>query len=119
MHYPTPQYIEEEGKIVFFLTFRQFFLLVGGGAVCLLLYYLLPFLLFIFLAIPIMLLTAAVAFIKIGNESIVKVFLHIIGFSIGKKNYIWKKKEMSYPLGAQGGQQSKVEQVRKIIETKK
>lgn len=118
MQYSTPQFIEEEGRIVFFLTFRQFFLLVGGGAVCLFLYYTLPFWLFLVLAMPIILLVAAIAFLKIDNESVVKIFLHFIGFSFANKNYTWKKKEITYPMNT-GMQQSRVEEVKKIIETKK
>ena len=40
--YPVPQFIEQEGKIAFFLSFRQFFYLAGAGAICFILYYTLP-----------------------------------------------------------------------------
>lgn len=118
MQYSIPQFIEEEGKIIFFLTFRQFFLLVGGGAVCLLLYYILPFWLFAILSIVIMLMVAAIAFLKIGNESIIKVLLHFIGFSLAKKNYIWKKKELSESLNTPI-RKSGLWNTKKIMETKR
>src|SRR3989338_5543393 len=118
--YPIPQFIEEEGRIISFLTFRQFFLLVGGGGVCLLLYYLLPFWLFVLLGITTMLFVAALAFLKVGNESIVKIFLHYVGFSLGTKNYIWGKKELSYPTNASGTNQSSIiGEIKKMVETKK
>src|SRR5436305_2106010 len=98
--YPIPQFIEEEGKIISFLTFRQFFLIVGGGAICVLLFYLTPFLVFVFTALPIALLTAAIAFVKIENETIVQILLHMIGFSMTKKNYVWKKGDASYSAAA-------------------
>ncbi|MBM3206726.1 MAG: hypothetical protein FJZ43_03850 [Candidatus Staskawiczbacteria bacterium] len=117
--YPIPQFIEEEGKIVFFLTFKQFFLLIGGGAVCLILYYTLPFIFFVLTALPIVLLVGAVAFIKIENESVVSIFMHFIGFSMANKNYIWKKKELYHPPNTELGKKSKVEEIKKTIETKR
>ena len=117
--YPIPQFIEEEGRIVFFLTFRQFFLLVGGGAFCLILFYSLPFWIFVAIAIPSLLIIAAIAFLKIDNESIVSIFLHFIGFSIGQKNYIWRKKELSYAPKISAEQKSNIGEIKKIIETKK
>ena len=37
--YPIPQFIEQEGKIAFFISFRQFFYIVGAGAICFILYF--------------------------------------------------------------------------------
>jgi hypothetical protein len=73
--YPIPQFIEEEGKIVFFLTFRQFFLLVGGGLACLGLYFFLPFTFFVMGSIVIGGLAMAIAFVKINNMSIPAIVL--------------------------------------------
>ena len=92
--YPVPQFIESEGKITYFLTFKQFFLLVGGGFACLLLYYILPFLIFIFCAIFIIISILAIAFVKIDNASILTILLNLIGYSVGTKSYVWKKKEI-------------------------
>ena len=96
--YPIPQFIEKEGKIIFFLTFRQFFLFIGGGLVCIAFYYLLPFILFVIFSILIIILVAIVAFLKIDNESVVKVLLNFIMYSTRSKNYTWKKKESPYPF---------------------
>jgi hypothetical protein len=102
--YPIPQFIEAEGKIISFLTFRQFFILVGAGAICFLLYYTLPFFLFATLSIIIGLLAAAIAFLKIDNVSVVKIFLNFVKFLMESKNYIWKKKEIPYPFKAKQAQ---------------
>ena len=90
--YPIPQFIEEEGKIVFFLTFRQFFLLVGGGAVCFLLFLTMPFWVFAVGSVFIMAFALIIAFVKINGASIVRVVLNYLGFVTGAKNYTWKKK---------------------------
>ena len=60
-----------------------------------------------------------IVFVKIENETIIKVFLHFLGFTASKKAYIWKKKELSYPIGITEGKQSKIERIKKHIETKK
>ena len=118
--YPTPQFIEEEGKIVFFLTFRQFFLMVGAGGACLLLYSTLPFWIFVAISLPIILLAIAIAFIKIENESIIQIVMHFIGFSVAKKHYIWKKGNTPYLAAVQETPQlGKVHNVKKLIETRK
>ena len=96
--YPIPQFIEAEGKIISFLTFRQFFILVGGGAVCAISYYTLPFFYFLIITIFVGVVTAAVAFLKIDNESIVVVVINMIGYATKSKTYIWKKKEAKYPF---------------------
>ena len=99
--YPIPQFIESEGKIISFLTFRQFFLLVGGGAVCVMLYFTLPFFLFAIFGVGVMGLVGAIAFVKVDNVSIIKILLNFIRFSTGKKNYVWKKEESPYPFKLQ------------------
>src|SRR3989442_401802 len=96
--YPIPQFIESEGKIISFLTFRQFFILVGGGAVCFLLYYILPFSFFIVLSIGIMVLAVVVGFLEVGYVSVVTILFTILKFSANSKTYVWKKKEAKYPF---------------------
>ena len=96
--YPIPQFIEAEGKIINFLTFRQFFILIGGGAVCLFLYYVTPFFVFVVLSIVVALLTAAIAFVKINNTSVLVLVLNFLKFSTESKNYVWKKVESPYPF---------------------
>jgi len=90
--YPVPQFIEEEGKIIFFLTFRQFFLLIGGGVVCFLLFQFLPFYFFVVGSLFVMAVVSIIAFVKINGISVVKIVLNYLGFLIQKKDYIWKKK---------------------------
>jgi hypothetical protein len=96
--YPVPQFIEQEGRIAFFLSFRQFFYLIGAGAICFILYYILPRLLFYIAAIVISLASVALAFVQINGAPLVNILLASIGFSMGGKNYTWKKKESLYPF---------------------
>ena len=96
--YPVPQFIEQEGKIAFFLSFRQFFYLVGAGVICFILYYILPTIIFYMVAIVICLASVGLAFVQINGAPLSNILLASIGFSMGGKNYTWKKKESLYPF---------------------
>lgn len=96
--YPIPQFIEQESKIAFFISFRQFFYLVGAGIACFFLYWILPRVLFFMASAVIFIVTAILAFGTISGIPILNVILGAIGFSMGGKNYTWKKKESPYPF---------------------
>jgi hypothetical protein len=96
--YPVPQFIEEESKIIFFLTFRQFFILVGAGAIGIGAYYVLPFWVFVLIAIPLTLLTVLIGFVKVNGVSAPELAGHFLGFTAGAKKYTWQKKAVKAPL---------------------
>lgn len=119
--YPVPQFIEEEGKIVFFLTFRQFFLLIAGGVVSFILFITTPIFVFIPGAIAAIALVCIIAFVKIDGMPVIKFIVHFLGFTAQSKNYIWKKKgwaenESSSILELP---QRSLDDLHKTIETKK
>jgi len=96
--YPIPQFIEQEGKIAFFISFRQFFYLVGAGVICFMLYFVLPFFLFIMASLLIGGCAVVLAFVSINGMPIINIILSSIGFAAGAKDYTWKKKESPYPF---------------------
>ena len=96
--YPIPQVIEQESKIAFFISFRQFFYLVGAGLVCFFLYFLLPRGLFFAATATIFIVMIILAFGTIQGTPILNMILGSIGFSMGGKDYTWKKKESPYPF---------------------
>ena len=96
--YPIPQFIEAEGKIAFFISFRQFFYIVGAGVICFVLYYVLPFFLFAILSIAIFGGALVLAFVTINGVPIINMIFGSIGFAVGGKNYVWKKRESPYPF---------------------
>lgn len=96
--YPIPQFIEQEGRIAFFISFRQFFYLVGDGVICFFLYFLLPRFLFLIFAIPIFTAAIALAFVTVNGVPLLNILLNSIGFATGAKDYTWKKKESPYPF---------------------
>ena len=96
--YPIPQFIEQEGKIAFFISFRQFFYLVGAGAACFLLYFVLPFYLFVVVSLAIGVGAVILAFVTVNGVPIINMIMASIGFATGGKDYTWKKKESPYPF---------------------
>jgi hypothetical protein len=96
--YPIPQFIEAEGKIAFFISFRQFFYLVGAGAACFVLYWTLPRFLFFVASFAVIASAVVLAFVQVNGVPILNMLLGAIGFSIGGHNYTWKKKESPYPF---------------------
>ena len=96
--YPIPQFIEAESKIAFFISFRQFFYLVGAGVICFFLYFILPNIIFYLVAPIIFIISIILAFATINGSPIINVILSSIGFSMGGKDYTWKKKESPYPF---------------------
>jgi len=96
--YPIPQFIEQEGKIAFFISFRQFFYLVGAGGICFVLYFILTRFLFFIASFIIFIGALALAFLTINGTPILNIILGAIGFSMGGHNYTWQKKESPYPF---------------------
>jgi len=96
--YPIPQFIEAEGKIAFFISFRQFFYLVAAGVVCFILYFVLPFFLFVVVSFAIGACSVVLAFVSVNGMPIINIILNSIGFATGTKDYTWKKKESPYPF---------------------
>ncbi len=96
--YPIPQFIEQEGKIAFFISFRQFFYLAGAGVICFMLYYILPFPFFIVVSLAVGVLAIILAFVQVNGVPIINIVLSSVGFATGAKNFTWKKKESPYPF---------------------
>jgi len=96
--YPIPQFIEAESKIAFFISFRQFFYIVGAGVASFMLYFVLPRALFFLVSGVLFIVSIILAFATINGTPIINVIMASIGFSIGGKNYTWKKKESPYPF---------------------
>lgn len=131
--YPVPQFIESEGKIVAFLTYRQFFELVAAGGLCFAMFFFLPFLYFVFGTLITLTVFGIIAFYKVDNMSVIKILTNLAGYTVASKNYTWKKKEASYPLKVREHYQikslpqapeakmqhaSKLKEVQKMVDTK-
>ncbi|MBI4101373.1 MAG: PrgI family protein [Candidatus Nealsonbacteria bacterium] len=96
MRFTVPQFIERESPIVGPLTFRQFVYIGTAGGVSFLLYFSLGksnFFAFILIAIALLIVGAALAFLKIGGRGLPTIVANFFRFFISPKMYIWKKTE--------------------------
>jgi len=96
--YPIPQFIEAEGKVAFFLTFRQFFYLMAAGIVCFILYFILPTTIFYIASFLVVAIAAVLGFGMVNGVPILSVLLGSIGFFAHGKDYTWQKKDSLYPF---------------------
>lgn len=91
--YQVPQFIEVEDKIFGPLTLKQFVYLAGGGGLCLLFFTLLPLYLTVILAIPVMALSAGLAFYTVNGRPLIFAMEHAFGYLFGTKLYLWMQRD--------------------------
>ena len=91
--YQVPQFIEVEDKIFGPLTLKQFVYLAGGGGLCLLFFTLLPLYLTVILAIPVLTLSAGLAFYTVNGRPLIFAMEHAFGYLFGTKLYLWMQRD--------------------------
>ena len=94
MQYAVPQFIEVEDKIFGPLTLKQFIYLAGAGGVLFILLKMLPLVIAIFVAIPVVALALALAFYKINKRPFVLVLESAFKYILSNRLYIWKSKDI-------------------------
>ena len=68
MQFIVPKFIERKPKIIGPLTFKQFVFIGTAGGICLFLYFIVPFWLFMIIALFLLGGSSALAFLKIGKD---------------------------------------------------
>ncbi len=91
MRFEVPQFIEIEDKIFGPFTWKQFVYLLGGAGALFMLFVLLPFFIFIILAIPIAGLSASLAFYRVNNRPFITILESFVRYLVGSRLYLWKK----------------------------
>ncbi|MBX4190250.1 PrgI family protein [Candidatus Parcubacteria bacterium] len=91
MKFQLPQFIETEVNIIGPFTLKQFLWVATGAALLFL-----DFLTFsgyfaIIIAIPVVAVSAAMAFIKINDVPLLNYAAYALSFVLGQKRYIFKK----------------------------
>ena len=91
MRYQVPQFIEFESKIIGPFSFRQFAYILGGAGGSYLIFKVLGLFPGILLIVPLLAMSAALAFVKINGRKFVDVLASAFSFFVGGKLYVWKK----------------------------
>lgn len=92
MEFTVPKFIEKEARIVGPLTFKQFIFIGAAGAISIFIYFIVPFFLFIIIAIVLLGGSFALAFFKIGKTSLPNFIANFFSFIFKPRIYLWKKK---------------------------
>jgi len=94
MEFTVPRFIEREAKIVGPFTFKQFIFIGTAGGACLLLFFILPFSVFIIVALILLGGAFALAFLKIGKTSLPIFIKNFLSFLFKPRVYLWRKKSV-------------------------
>lgn len=97
MQFQVPQYIDIEDKVIGPFTLKQFLYILIAGGVLFLLFKLVNFFVFIVLAIPIIGLTFALAFVRIHNRPFISIIKNFLDFLRKPDFYVWKKPSSKTP----------------------
>ncbi|MEK7106883.1 MAG: PrgI family protein [Patescibacteria group bacterium] len=93
MQFQVPQFIEVEDKIFGPLTFKQFIYVAGGLGTCYLFWKVLP----VFVSVPLIAVTAALAavlaFFQFNGRPFVAALEHGFYFLLRSKLYLWRNDE--------------------------
>lgn len=93
MRFQMPQFIDVEDKIFGPFTLKQFIYLAGGASVAVVSVLFLGYFLGAIVALPVVLLSLALAFYKVNNRPFVYILESAFRYITKDKLYIWKKSE--------------------------
>jgi hypothetical protein len=90
MRFEVPQFIEIEDKIFGPFTWRQFLYLCGGMGMAAAIF-LTSKILFVFVGIPLAILSGALAFYSVNSRPFSAFLESILNYFTGQKLYLWRK----------------------------
>ena len=95
MKFQIPQFIETEINIVGPFTLKQFLWVAAGGTLLFLDFSVVTGIMAIVIAIPIVGIAAAFAFLKIDDMPLVNYIANALSFTMGPKKYVFRKDDQS------------------------
>jgi hypothetical protein len=94
MRFQIPQFIDVEDKIFGPFTLKQFIYMAGGASIAVVCVMFLGMFLGLLIALPIVVLAAALAFYKVNNRPFVFMLESAFRYVLKDKLYIWNRKEL-------------------------
>jgi hypothetical protein len=94
MQFQVPQFIDIEDKVIGPLTIKQFLYLLTAGVIIFIFYEIFNLLATILLAIPVIGIACALAFVKVHGQPFIGIITNFFSFIRKPDFYVWKK-----PLG--------------------
>lgn len=93
MQFQVPQFIEVEDQIFGPFTLSQFIYMAGGAGFTAMMVFLLPLFFAVIVSIPVIGLSAALAFYKVNNRPLVDLVQSMLTYYFSNNLYIWKPKD--------------------------
>ncbi len=93
MRFQLPQFIETEINIVGPFTLKQFLWIAAGGTMLFLDFSVLRPVAAVIVAIPIVAIAGALAFLKIDDMPLINYIAMAMSFMFGPKKYVFRKEE--------------------------
>lgn len=97
MRFKVPKDVDIEDRIAGPLTLKQLGWLGGGAGICIILWKMVDFQLFILLAVIILGLSGAFAFVRPYNQSLVGFCGSVMLFLSKPKQYFWRRIGINFP----------------------
>jgi hypothetical protein len=91
MNFQVPQFIEEQPKIVGFLTLPEFLYLAAGGGVSFLCFYVFSIFLWVIITVVIAAIVVGLAFVKINGQPMPKVLAAAFGYVWSPRQFTWQR----------------------------
>lgn len=89
--FQVPQFIEQEAKIIGFLTLKQFAYVAAAGLIIFAAFYLFTFYLWLMITIVFGGLGIALAFVKINGQTLPTLLFSALGFFWSPRTYTWQR----------------------------
>jgi len=100
VQYQIPQFIETEDKIVGPFSIRQFVIVCGAGGMAAMLFFVLNTFIWFIVAIPIVGLGIALAFVKVNGRPFIATAMSAARYYWRPQTYVWQPEKINLPKGA-------------------
>jgi len=118
MNFQVPQFIEEQAKIVSFLTIQQFIIIVIGGAFCAVTFYIFNAFVAILLTLIIGGITGVLTVGKVNGQSLFKTIGAATAYFWKPRTYTWQRKFAETTLDTSGIEKIEAMRTRMSIQEK-
>ncbi|MBI2278764.1 MAG: PrgI family protein [Candidatus Brennerbacteria bacterium] len=89
--FQIPQFIEQQPKVVGFLTLPQFLYLATAGGISFAAFYVFTFLLWLFVSVVVVAAGIALAFIKVNGQPLPAVLRAALSYYWKPRTYVWSR----------------------------
>ena len=89
--FQVPQFIEQEAKIIGFLTLKQFLYVAAGAGLIFIAFYIFSFFFWFMISVVIAGITVSLAFVKINGQDMTKVLVAALNYVWRPRTYTWQR----------------------------